>query len=159
MNTRYITRFGGLIGVVVVFFSAGCASVQGLYIPYDRPYLGHGYGFQNQGHSRAYSGRTEVYVWGGGRGGTPGVRSEYTLEQLRPQLARATEQFRLHCEYGVPTERRWPRWHCQNVVHEIAYLQKEVAKEERAVGPQCSYTKEQGVENERCQETVYGPWR
>lgn len=185
MNARFILSrvlFGLLAAATLVL--TGCAGSPRMAVPYDRPYQ---YDFWHLHASVGYGQRT---VGGGGcittrydsaipftvavpcapsvNGATqPGQsleRSRYSLRQLEPKLTEVELIQKRHCAYSAAPDQHWPAYKCQTVVNEIAYLQGEITKEERAVGPKCRHglselTGRQVIRSKECDETEYGAWR
>ena len=160
---------------IIVGLTAGCTSPR-ILVPYDRSYqymqywhVQSGYQGQQVGGG-CFSTRYDTAIpftvavpcessGGGTMSAGQGPRSRYSLVQLRPKLVEMTAINQRHCAYSSVVEQRWPSYECQRVVNEIAFLQMEITKEERAVGPQCRFTLVNGRQAQDCSETEYGSWR
>lgn len=159
---------------IIVGLTVGCTSPR-ILVPYDRSYqymqywhVQSGYQGQQVGGG-CFSTRYDTAIpftvavpcesSGGTMGTGQGPRSRYSLAQLRPKLVEMTAINQRHCAYSSAAEQRWSAYECQRVVNEIAFLQKEITKEERTAGPQCRYTEVNGQQTRVCSETEYGSWR
>ncbi len=173
MNARFISRvLSSLLMAATFLVLGGCASRPPVYVPSDRSYqhiqYWHGYGNQRVGggcFSTRYDTAIPFTVAVPCQSSTNDVatgqtsRSRYSLSQLKPKLSEMTKISQKHCSYSAAPEHRWPSYECQKVVDEIAFLEREITKEERATLAQCQYQERGGVQSRQCSETVVAPWR
>lgn len=184
-TTRFVSRFFiGFLAVATIVLTGGCASSSRMVVPYDRPYqydfwylhAGSGYGHRpsvgggctTTRYDSAIPFTVAVPCAPSANGSTiPGAgleRSRYSLNQLKTKLAEAQMIDARHCAYSAAPDQRWSIYKCQDVVNELAFLQREMTKEERAVGAQCrrtlsERTGQQTIQTRECSETNYGSWR
>lgn len=178
-TTRFVSRFFvGLLAVATLALG-GCASRPTVHVPYDRPYqydFWHLHAGSGYGHRPSVGGgcTTTRYdsaipftvavpcapsVNGSATSGAGLERSRYSLAQLTPKLAEMQMINVRHCAYGAAPDQRWPSWECAKVVNELAFLERELTKEKRAVDPQCWYEEKNGKQTRVCTELTYESWR